>query len=113
MSAKFFYWSPRLLAILFILFLSLFALDVFDGNQGAAVWLALLMHLTLPLALLLVVILAWRWELVGTAVFWIFALGYTWQVIRIGYWSWALTIAGPAALVGLLFLLSWRQKKRK
>ena len=31
---KFIFWTPRILAILFILFLALFSLDVFDGNYG-------------------------------------------------------------------------------
>ena len=31
---KFIYWTPRILAILFILFLAMFSLDIFEGNYG-------------------------------------------------------------------------------
>jgi len=39
------YWTPRILSIVFVLFLALFSLDVFDGNYGFwGTLLALFMH---------------------------------------------------------------------
>ena len=57
------FWAPRIISILFILFLSLFALDVF--GQGYGFWetvQALFMHLLPSLLLVAALLLAWRWE---------------------------------------------------
>ena len=51
-AKRVFHWSPRVLSILFALFLSIFALDVFsEGYAFAETILALLMHL-IPTALI-------------------------------------------------------------
>ncbi len=102
-------WTPRILGILFALFLSLFALDVFGaGYTIGETIIALLMHLLPTFALLLALALAWRWPGVG-------ALGF------LGFVAWYLFIAwgnlsvevlwlitGPPLLIGLLYLLDWR-----
>ncbi|MCB0107813.1 MAG: hypothetical protein KDE53_17955 [Caldilineaceae bacterium] len=101
-------WSPRLLGILFALFLSIFALDVFGA--GYTVWetvLALLIHLIPTFALLIALALAWRWQWVGAVIFLGFA---TWYLVET--WGQAqlfvlLMICGPPLLVGLLYLFDW------
>jgi len=108
---KFLYWIPRILSVLFILFLSLFALDVFSEYQGLAALPALAMHLLPSLILLIAVIAAWKWDLVGVIVFLAFALGYVWLAGLSRPWSWYVSISGPAAVTGILFLLSWIQKR--
>lgn len=112
MAKKFLHWTPRLLSILFLVFLSLFALDVFSEYQGLAALPALLAHLLWPLILLLAVIAAWKWDLIGAFVFLAFAIFY---VIMVGFdrpWSWYASISGPAALVGILFLWNWFQNRK-
>ncbi len=121
------YWTPRILSIIFILFISLFALDVFDGQYGF--WgtaLALFMHLIPSFILLIAVLFAWRYELVGAIIFTLFGLGYITQltitiIMNAGQpeslpWYvaivWSLQIAGPAILTGVLFFLNWKQKKK-
>jgi hypothetical protein len=113
MKNKFLHWSPRILSLLFVLFLALFALDVFSEYQGLAALPALFMHLLLPLVLLLAVIAAWKWELVGTTVFAFFAVYYVWLVGFGRHWSWYVSISGPALIIGFLFLLDWLQKRKK
>jgi hypothetical protein len=57
---------PRILAILFAAFLSVFALDVF--GEGYWFWgtiRALFMHLIPTMIVLAALIIAWRWEGVG------------------------------------------------
>jgi hypothetical protein len=109
MTSNLLTWSPRVLGLLFAAFVSLFALDVLDGQHG--LWktvAALLMHL-IPTAILLVVLgLSWRWEWVGALVF--PALGVFYLVNSWGrlHWSAYAVIAGPLFLLGGLFLLSWR-----
>ena len=55
-------WSARILGILMAVFISLFALDVFDENFTIV---ALLMHM-IPTAIVVAMLLvAWRWPLIG------------------------------------------------
>lgn len=107
MLSKILHWSPRVLSIAFILFLSLFSLDVFEEYRGFQAFLPFLIHLLPSLVLLLAVILSWKRDLIGAAVFLAFAVAY---VLMVGFhrpWSWYAFISGPAALTGILFLLSW------
>jgi hypothetical protein len=107
------FWLPRVLGVLFALFISLFALDVF--GQGYGFWgtlLALLIHLLPTYLVLLALALAWRWEGVGALLFMALGLWYvvmTWGEMR---WSAYLLIAGPPFLIGALFLLQWLNRDR-
>jgi hypothetical protein len=119
---KFIFWTPRILAILFILFLAMFSLDIFDGNYGF--WgtiVGLFMHNIPSMLLLIVLIISWKHELVGAIVFILAGILYIARLLMTilmnppPQWymlSWSLTIAGPAFLVGILFLIGWRQKKK-
>ena len=111
MLNKFLYWSPRVLSVLFVMLLSLFALDVFNEYQGFAVFPPLLMHLLIPFIMLLVAIVAWKRDLFGAFFFFAFALYYVWTVGLDRHWSWYVTIAGPAVVIGTLFLLDWFRKR--
>jgi hypothetical protein len=107
------YWAPRIMGILFIIFISMFALDVF--SEGYSFWqtiIALGMHLIPSIILLLFLFLAWRWESIGGFIF--IGLGILYIVIAWGqfHWSAYFTISGPAILLGILFLLHWYYKKK-
>lgn len=120
---KFVYWAPRILSIIFILFLMLFSLDIFDMNLGF--WgtiLGLFIHNIPVLFLLIILIISWKYEIAGGVVFILFGLFYIFK-IAIGPamdseipWLtaliWSLSIAGPALLVGILFLVCWFKKKK-
>ena len=61
-------WTPRIGILLFAAFVSLFALDIF--GQGYSFWetvVGLFMHLIPTWILLAVLVVAWRWPLVGGA----------------------------------------------
>jgi hypothetical protein len=102
------YWAPRLLALLFAAFLSIFALDVFSGEHGFwETMVALLMHLVPTAVILVVTAIAWRWEWAGAIVFALLGVAY---IVR--FWgrfpaSVYLFIAGPLFLIALLFLVGW------
>ncbi len=105
------YWTPRVISILFIIFISLFSFDVF--GTGAGFWktlLALFVHLIPSFALLAALIIAWKYELVGAAIFFGFAAWYIWQTVE--HPSWWPIISGPAIVTGLLFMADWVYKKR-
>jgi len=66
MKSKFFYWLPRVLTILSILFMGLFSLDSFSGNASA--WRKMLTFLinNIPVFILIVIlIVAWNREVAG------------------------------------------------
>ena len=107
------FWSPRLLCIFFAVFLSLFALDVFQ--EGAGFWvtsLAFIIHLA-PAALVVIALaVAWRHEIVGAVTFLAFGLVYLVGTWRHNHWSALVMISGPLFLVGCLFLASWVLTRR-
>jgi hypothetical protein len=102
------FWTPRILCLLFAVFISLFALDVF--GEGYGFWetiFAFAMHL-IPTAIVLVALaVAWRWEWVGAILFTALGVWYivmTWKEFD---WITYLLIAGPLFLIGALFLANW------
>lgn len=63
---KILWWTPRVLCIIAILFISLFAFDAFSPERN--LWQnigALLIHLLPSFALVALLVVAWKWELVG------------------------------------------------
>src|SRR5512138_3671237 len=100
-------WTPRIAGVLFILFISMFALDVFDGKSGF--WktaLALFMHLIPSILLTIAVIVAWMREWFGAAFFIGWAIFY---IVAFPEFEWFvyMLIAGLPALIGFFFLAGW------
>jgi hypothetical protein len=116
-SGRFIFWAPRIVAIIFILFLALFSLDVFGNGYGF--WQtvgAFLMHNIPSFILTAILIIAWRYEIVGAVAFWLAGLVYIGSMVfRPDFqWyqiSWSFIIAGPAIFIGILFWIGWRRKK--
>ncbi len=105
------FWTPRIAGILFILFLSLFALDIF--GQGYNFWetvVGLFMHLIPSMILAIAVALAWRWEWIGAVIFIGWAIFYV-STARGAPWSVYVLIAGIPFVVGILFLVAWIHRK--
>ena len=111
LAQRLLFWTPRILGLLFAAFISLFAFDVFEGNHGF--WqttLALMMHLIPTAILIAVVAVSWRWEWVGGVLF--PGLGIFYLVSFWGRFPWSVyaLISGPLFLLGVLFLMNWRQR---
>jgi len=106
-------WLPRILSIAFVLFLSLFAMDVFGEYTGWELILALLIHLLPSFALLGVVLISWKHELAGAVIFSAFGIFYVMAAGLSRPWTWYAFISGPAFVVAILFFISWLQKKNK
>ncbi len=67
---KFLLWLPRVITILFILFISLFSLDIFDMQLGFwGTLVGLFMHNIPSFILIIVAILSWRRYLLGAVIF--------------------------------------------
>ena len=96
----------------------MFSLDVFGNGYGF--WgtvLGLFMHNIPVFILTILLIIAWKHELVGAITFILAGLLYiTWLLTnpKLEWYmlSWSVTIAGPAFLVGILFLVGWLQKRK-
>jgi hypothetical protein len=102
------HWTPRVLGLLFAVFVSVFALDVF--GEGYTFWKtlqALAIHL-IPTAIILATLaISWRSGWMGALVFFSLAVWYiasTWGRL---HWSAPVVIAGPLFLLGLLFAIDW------
>ena len=106
------FWTPRVLCILVAIAMSLFALDVF--GEGRGVWdtiVALLMHLIPTLIVVIVLLIAWRREWVGAALF--TGLGLFYLVSSWGqfHWSASVLICGIFVSLGGLFWLNWQYRE--
>ena len=107
-ARKALYWTPRVLCICFALFLSLFALDVFEGGRSVGqVVVALLIHLIPVYIVLAVTAISWRWEWIGAVLF--AGLGIFYIVMAWGrvHPTAFFAISGPAFLIGAMFLANW------
>lgn len=102
------FWAPRILSILFGLFLSLFALDVFDLGLGPGeIIVALLMHLVPVFVVTIALVTAWKWEWVGAVLFAALAVFYVVWTRGKFHWSAYLAISGPLLVINALFLFNW------
>ena len=108
------FWTPRIVTILFAIFISLFATDVFNENLNLIdTIIAFLIHLIPTLIILFLLAIAWRWELVGAIIFSsiaIFYIFWTWGKFD---WTVYVIITGPMFLISTLFLLNWIYHKKK
>ncbi len=114
--SKFIFWTPRLISIIFISFLTLFSLDVFDScNSVLSCFTGLLMHNIPVFILIIILLIAWKHEIVGAIAFILAGLAYivlliTSQNFQWFMLAWSITIAGPAFLVGILFYVGRKRK---
>lgn len=121
-SIKVFHWLPRIICILAILFVSVFALDAFSPEL--TIWQQIgsfLMHLIPSFILLAFLIVAWKWEYIGGIIFTVIGLGLSPFIFMHNYnmnhsvgisLGIILTITFPFVVVGILFIISHFMKKK-
>lgn len=106
-TGRMLFWSPRLLALVFGLFLSVFSIDVFNERKG--LWpttVALLIHLIPTVVVVIPLILAWRWEWVGAAAYAALAVLYAFMVLP-RHLDWFAVAGLPLLIIAGLFLAGW------
>jgi len=106
------FWIPRVLTILFAVFISLFALDVFQEGKGF--WetiAALFVHLIPAFLLIALLVISWRREWIAGSIF--ILSGTAYMIMNLDHKQWILAISGPLFLIGILFLLDWNYRKSK
>lgn len=115
------FWTPRIICIVAIVFVSLFAFDSFQA--GSTVWHqlgAFLIHLIPSFILLAILMVAWKWELTGgiiltfTGMVWssfVFWLNYKrTDSVKTSFLI-ILVLAIPFVLSGILFIISHYRTK--
>lgn len=117
---RFVYWTPRILSIILVLFLTIFSWDVFDENLGF--WqtvLGLLIHNIPTLILAVIIWISWKYEIVGGVAFILAGITHmVFSLIRETIDPWYFVFAtstiidGPAFLIGILFLMNWFKKRK-
>lgn len=102
-----FHWSPRILAILAILFMMIFSLDCFEGGVAKDILICFVMHNIPALIIIGVLIIAWKWELIGGILFVIafFAAGIFFKSFTSNPAS--LIVIAPFLLTGVLFIINY------
>lgn len=118
--SKFVYWTPRILSIIFIAFLALMSLDVF--NMELSFWQTiggLFMHNIPVFILLAVLIISWKYEIVGGVVFILAGIFYIFFAVARNVdnlamvLAWSIQIAGMAFLIGGFFIANWIKKNSR
>jgi len=94
---KYLYWTPRILGILFIMFISMFSLD-------AGSFLGWIMHMIPSFVLIIILIIAWKWEKIGGTIFILISIVMTLFFRTYNDILSLMTISGIPFLIGLLFL---------
>jgi hypothetical protein len=114
MKRKALYWTPRVLSVAMVIFISLFAFDVFSGDY--TFWesiVALLIHLIPSIVLVGIVILSWKKEQVGGLIF--VTLGILNIIMTSGREMFlpGMIITLPIILTGILFIINGRKSSIK
>ena len=107
-SRKLLLWAPRLILIVFALFLVVFSFDVFgEGKSATEVALGFILHNIPSIILGLLVFAAWRREWIGASACLVLAVAYI-------VWAWErfplsvyFAITGPLFLVAALYAINW------
>ena len=121
-SIRVIHWLPRIICILAILFISIFAADAFA--PGLTIWQQLggfFMHLIPSFVLLALLVVAWKWENIGGIIFTVIGLGLSPFIYMHNYkmnhsiglsLGIILSVTFPFVVTGILFILSYFMKKR-
>ena len=121
-SFRVIHWLPRVICIVAILFISLFAADAFGPGQTILQQLgAFFMHLIPSFLLIALLIVAWKWEYIGVIIFVLIGLGLSPSIFMHNYnrnhslgtsLGIILMITFPFVVVGILFIISHFMKKK-
>jgi len=102
-------WVLRILLIIMILLFALFSMDVFE--EGKSFWETLadfLMHNLPSFAMIIILIIAWKWENIGGALLMLCTLGFAiFLYFKLDHFMWGTVImVGIPFLIGLMFVIN-------
>jgi hypothetical protein len=105
---------PRILTILFVLFMTLFALDSFSGNIAVTEKVSgFVIHIIPEFILIIILILSWRFPLIGGLLF--ILNGLIWTIFFKTYTKELnfFILSFPLILIGTLFIIFYFINKRR
>ena len=113
MKTKMLFWIPRILAIVAILFMMMFSLDCFESGITREILLCFVMHNIPAFIIVAILVIAWKWELIGSILFVAaFLAGCIFFKAFTGNWG-ALIIMLPFLITGALFFVHYYLYLRK
>ena len=122
-SIKNFHWIPRIICILVILFVSMFAFDAFSPTDTVLMQIAhFFVNLTPSFLLLIFLIIAWKRELIGGIIFTLAGIAVSPLIYQHNYSmnhsvgmsiGILLMITFPIIVLGILFIVSYFRSKRR
>jgi len=120
-KTKLLHFIPRIICIAAILFVSIFALDAFEEGKSIVEQItAFLIHLIPSFVLIVLLIIAWKRELIGGIIFCAVALIFTPVIfthnLNMNHSVWMSigiisSVTIPFLIVGILFIISHYYKK--
>jgi hypothetical protein len=124
LRGKVIYWLPRVICILAICFVSLFAFDVFSPRL--TIWqqlFGLFLHLIPSFILITILAIAWKWEFLGGIIFTLIGMAMSPFIFlhnrNVNHFPVkecifdVLMITFPFIVVGILFLFSYFIRKKE
>jgi hypothetical protein len=103
-----FIWIPRVIAIIFILFMSIFALDVFSEDVVLIKkLLGFLIHLIPSFILITLLIISWNRPLAGGYIFGFISILFTVHYSTYKHLFMFLTFTVPLIIISILFFVSY------
>ncbi|MBR9675407.1 hypothetical protein GOV05_00170 [Candidatus Woesearchaeota archaeon] len=111
-KGKVLFWTPRSIVLLFIAFISVFALDVFSESYSSIeLVMALLMHLTPSILLGLILFLVWKHPKIASVAFLGIALIFTIFFNTYKDIASFLILSLPLLIISFLFFLDYKYNK--
>ncbi len=101
------YWKPRVLALIYIIILSLFSLEVFRFNYTLSEFVtAFFLSLSPALVIGFFLVIAWRMEELGGSLFILLGIILFLRYSRSQSYLTNFLIAAPLILIGMLFIVN-------
>src|SRR5674476_204625 len=105
MKSRIFYWIPRVLAVVSILFMTMFSLDAFNGNESFGMkMLGFLMSNIPVLIVTAILVVAWKREFAGGILFILSFIAGTIFFHSFTGNPGSIVVIAPFLIIGILFI---------
>jgi hypothetical protein len=114
MKNRVIYWIPRILALLAILFMGMFSLDSFGGDESTGKkLLGFFVHNIPVLVLIIFLVIAWKHELAGGLLFIVASIAMSIFFRSFSGNPGSIIVISPFLITGLFFVLNHFLRKKE